>query len=636
MKNVRLFNSGFLGDAAGQVIPATDLPAPSALTALETDVYVERPCLLVYDGEFESMDGEVTITAAQVKRLVRNFNSFSDKFKRFTGLQVVPLKDCPPMQLDHAVTADKTVGRVVGPLWEAEIEIEDDATGEIKTRVGAFGWTRVLGRENVEKVNDGRWIHVSVGADFGKGKLNELSFTPFPAAPHAALLSRFRMKKNTRLSEGNPVEPSEAEKATQEVLARKAAEGDGGGGDQPGAQPAQGTKSVTRITIEEESGPNPGGDVETTTAEPPKNDKTPGSGDPALANKGDDMSYKASKARMEVYEKCRTKLAEQNPDESDEQREERLASMSFEDAERMAAGESGDPAPGGGEPQKVDETQMAEGDGEDKPTPAQDGDDVKKDPPAELEGDDGNAGASDEENKKKLDRLAKLSALKEQNTKLSSALKMVRLAEKKAKLGARLSGLRMSGKITPAEIKKINIDELVGKSNEAVEAVLLSYSQRQPVIDPRIYGTTAATDIGSLSKQMRFAQKEAEVMARSSIHKATKKNLSKKGVRLSETETEDAIAERVRNQVAEDRHGVSGSHLGELQIIHRCMEEGDLEGAKTKLGEYMTRLKPAEEVEQPSDTDGEKHLSALAETIKPVEDLILSTTQMIADLEAEA
>lgn len=160
--------SGFLmhgSEAAGETNPA----------------FLERDVLLVYAGSFESMDGAVEVTEDHINLLATNHNSLLSKVKRLaTG--DVPLKDCPPLQLDHSASAKDTVGRLIGETRAEKVEIDGKETLGLKGRV------RILGRENVERVNDGRWTHLSIGADLDEGKINELTITPFPAAAHASML----------------------------------------------------------------------------------------------------------------------------------------------------------------------------------------------------------------------------------------------------------------------------------------------------------------------------------------------------------------------------------------------------------------------------------------------------------------
>lgn len=155
-----------------------------AADASDTETVLERPALLVYEGQFNSQDGPVDVTNDDLDRLVENHNAKLSKMKNLIAGAVSSLRFCPPVQLDHSTLAAQTVGRVVGELVRGNYV--DEETGDNLS--GVFGRIRILGRENVEKARDGRFIHVSVGADFAKGVLNELSITPFPAAARAAML----------------------------------------------------------------------------------------------------------------------------------------------------------------------------------------------------------------------------------------------------------------------------------------------------------------------------------------------------------------------------------------------------------------------------------------------------------------
>jgi hypothetical protein len=150
------------------------------------DSFLEKEAMLVYPGTFQSMDGEVVITDEHVSKLADTHNSFLSKVKRLATGEI-PLRDCPPVQLDHQPTAVNTVGRVIGELSVRDAEVDGQSVKAL------FGKVRILGRENVEKVRDGRWIHLSIGADLEKGKLNELTITPFPAAAQAAMLGKRKL-----------------------------------------------------------------------------------------------------------------------------------------------------------------------------------------------------------------------------------------------------------------------------------------------------------------------------------------------------------------------------------------------------------------------------------------------------------
>src|SRR3990172_904024 len=146
--------------------------------------YLDKPVMLVYCGKFESMDGPVEIKDEDIDNLASNHNSFLSKLSRLATGEL-PLKHAPPIQLDHSTSARDTVGRLVGDLKIGEHTLEDGS--KVKSLLGT---ARILGRDNIERVQDGRWAHVSMGADLETHKLTELTITPFPAAGEASLLSR--------------------------------------------------------------------------------------------------------------------------------------------------------------------------------------------------------------------------------------------------------------------------------------------------------------------------------------------------------------------------------------------------------------------------------------------------------------
>lgn len=145
---------------------------------------LDKRVLLCYPGLFASMDGPVEVTEDNITGLCSNYNSLMQRALRLATGEI-HLKECAPVQTDHSASATNTVGRLTGPLETASIEIPDEGM-----KLGLFGTLRFIGHENCQRVRDGRWTHVSLGADLDTNKINEISITPFPAAAHAALLSR--------------------------------------------------------------------------------------------------------------------------------------------------------------------------------------------------------------------------------------------------------------------------------------------------------------------------------------------------------------------------------------------------------------------------------------------------------------
>jgi hypothetical protein len=161
------------------------LTTDSKLEEGQMPARLEKRCLLVYPGVFQSMDGEVEITDEKLQKLASNHNSTLKSLARMAEGAGLPMKACPPIQLDHSTSAKDTVGRLIGDLEVAPHTLDDGS------QVSAlFGRALILGKDNVEKVMDGRWTHLSIGADLEEGKLSELTITPFPAAAQASLLSK--------------------------------------------------------------------------------------------------------------------------------------------------------------------------------------------------------------------------------------------------------------------------------------------------------------------------------------------------------------------------------------------------------------------------------------------------------------
>lgn len=144
---------------------------------------LDRAVMLVYEGEFNSMDGPVVITADHLSGIADNHNSRFSALKLAAGDAGVAMKDLPPLQLDHSTSARDTIGRLVGPLRLETVQIEG------RPRRALMGIARFIGEENVQKASDGRYTHVSIGADLETNELSELSVTPFPAAKRASLLT---------------------------------------------------------------------------------------------------------------------------------------------------------------------------------------------------------------------------------------------------------------------------------------------------------------------------------------------------------------------------------------------------------------------------------------------------------------
>lgn len=498
-KIVRLSLSGALND--GDAKPKEDLSS------------IDKPAMLVYTGEFESMDGPVSIKDEDIEKLAANHNGFMAKLSRLASGEVHP-KHNPPVQLDHSTSARDTIGRLVGNLSVGEHT--DEAGNKVKCLLGT---ARILGKENVERVQDGRWTHLSGGFDLETHKVTELTVTPFPAAGEASLLSQQRMNQVTVVASGKGWEVVRDQKSMgdgggstfkayltkpsralidiydTQAEAEKAAEAAAATDEQLskhrlGQQKykdhgisAVGGKPGSYIASVREKGKLawyeiPGSyETEKDALDAAKEfiDSAEGTELSAKLAKlskgeGDAMpGYKDLKGKMAAYDKCKKHLMDKEK-LSEEAVEERLAALSDEDVSKMSAEQ----------------------------------DDAEKKLAAEAADSEAKEKAKKDE---ELKRMAALGGQKDKLVQLSKGMKTtgakVQLAAKKATINARLSKLQAETKITPAERKTIKVEELAGKSDEVINAALSSYEKREPVIDVGLYGTTKALTAAQLQSQVK-------------------------------------------------------------------------------------------------------------------------------------
>lgn len=449
---------------------------------------LDRRALLVYCGEFESVDGPVSIKPEHIAKLAENHNSALSKLARLTTGQVA-LKHCPPIQLDHSLAAKDTIGRLIGNLEVGE-HIRDDG----QAVPALFGTLRILGKENTERVRDGRWTHLSIGADLDLCKFRELTVTPFPAASDASMLSK---------------------------------------------------TTTTSVKLSEDKG-----------------EESP-----------------MDKAKLKKYLTGTKKM-------SDEDADKHLAKCEGDDAEmkKLSA--------------EVDEHE-------------------KKLSSETTEGDD-----KDKEEKEKKDKEEKLSAARTKLTQLSTDFRKnqegAKLAAAKGKILTRLGGLRASAKITPAEIKKLDLDKLAKLDPAALDIVMGTYDGREPQVITGLMGNANAVDVAKLSDAKR----------RSDLENESRKNMSllsktvKKDVRLMDGVVPELQPEQQVQSVAA---GAASDPMAAVEEICKMMDMGRIVEAKEKLKALifgLTQSKtpqpgaaPVAAEAAPSTEEHDKQLSALAESV---------------------
>lgn len=383
----------------------------------------ERPVMMVYCGDFDSMDGPVTITENHIDLLVKNHNSLIERLKRLVNGDL-QMKDCPPLQLDHSALATHTIGRVVGPLTKGFANID----GEEK--VALFGRARFLGGENVEKARDGRYTHVSIGADLEDGVLNELSVTPFPAAPRASLLAKNK-EEETQNNDHEKGEKNMHEKLKKHLMD---------------------SKKMSEKDAEE-------------------------------------MSKKVMSHAMKKLGMDEDKMSKHLADCDDKE----MSRMSAEHDE--------------------DEKKLAK---------MSDEDEKKK----------------EEEEKEKE---AKMASTRSEFTRLALGIRKgtseVSVELRRSSIASKLSKLRSEGKITPAELRKLDTVKMAGMSDEMAGVMLATFDAREPVVRfGSLAGTNKAENIEAITKKYRMARIELESRMNMSLKNG---DIKAKLAKLSEDEKKE-------------------------------------------------------------------------------------------------
>jgi hypothetical protein len=502
-------------------------PGPSDAPAKTVDgsaaPYLDRLSVLVYTGEFESLDGPVEISETTLERLVESHNTRLERLSQ--QHDDIPSYAYPPIQLDHSVSSKDTVGRVMGRLFIDDYTLE---TGEVVKAV--YGYPRFLGAENIACVQDGRWCHLSIGADLESGRLAELSVTPFPAAEYASLLSR-RGPKSDNLSTNNQ---RKGQKMNREQL--------------------------KKYLMEYEN----------------------------MSDEAAEKKLKAmdDEAMKDLAKKAKAKMQ----DGGDDDDKKDMSGKEDDDKKDMADGSD----------------EKTEGNGDSK-------DDKKE---KKEDDDDSDTVNIDLKNKNKkmgqgsggsnVKRMAKnrLSSIKKS---FADTLGEARLASRKTKILSRLSALKAEAKITPAEIKKLSIDDMAKKSDEVVDEVLKTYEAREPTVLVGMVGTTNADSLSEVHKKKRMSRLEYETRRNMSTLAHTVKDVPEPGDEPMTNGSAAAETAQVDTKEVET----------EYAALCKKIDDGDLDGLKARLSTFLKNVRLAGgEFDTRSNEDEIKRLSTSVESLE--------------------
>lgn len=515
--------------------------------------HLERDVLIVYTGKFNSVDGPVEVDTEKLKLLEDTHNSFLTRLSQlFTG--PIPIRNNPPLQLDHSTSAHDTVGRMTGPVSRRPHQLSDGSSVE-----GLFGRVRILGRENVEKYLDGRYSNVSIGADFNTGKISELTITPFPAAEEATLMTASQPQK----PQGETMDPKHMEGMKHHLE---------GMAHHMGAymDPAHKQEHMSSLEGLKKHLTEVGPHTEGPTAMKAHMEMMKKHLESMKGKQLEQHHVAGMKHHLEGLSHY-TGMTEVGPTTEGQTSMKSQCEEMKKHLEAMTAGPPDATTP--------------------PTTPAK--------PDHKMEG----SPAPDET---KPEHMA--AKLKDGLSRLAEMQKKMLHASTKMSLSTRLNQIKRLAKITPAELSKIDLDKLAHESEATRNAVLKSYEDREPIILAGMVGNAKAEDLSKLSKDLRVSRMMDEARQNMPLKRAEMENkLAANG--QSSTRLSDAPPPK-KEEMATSPDDTEMSKMEEE--VNKLMEEGKVPEAKEKLKAYMEAMKKKHLASPEVHDDAHKEMSQLS------------------------
>jgi hypothetical protein len=325
-------------------------------------------------------------------------------------------------------------------------------------------------------------------------------------------------------------------------------------------------------------------------------------------SKGDAMDPKEKEKLKRHLTECKKMSAEDA--------DKHLASASEEDCKKMSA----------------------EADDEDKKRLAAEKDEADKKLAAEKDEKEKDEKKLAAENAGKVTRLA---AAKPGFAKLAKEMRTgfraSRLESRKAGIVNRLASLRSKAKITPAEIKKLDVEKLSAKSDVELDAFFEGYDAREEVVLLGQKGSAKAEPVARLATQQKRMNSKQERL--SSMPFTAKAVGSKYGVEVNEYG--DVKPQKLADGGAPAyQPAQGGGHAepdGDERMRHlnsrfaeacKFMDEGKREDAMRHLKDWMMSLHGGGAGDLPS--EAQARMSALAEHNKKLENQFEELVKMVA------
>jgi hypothetical protein len=231
-----------------------------------------------------------------------------------------------------------------------------------------------------------------------------------------------------------------------------------------------------------------------------------------------------------------------------------------------------------------------------------------------------------EEEKAKMS--AALSSIKKLSSDMRSSMTTAKLSVRAAEIRTRLSKFKTEAKVTPAELKAIDVTKLAKLSDEALEVLFETYSVRQPVIMAGMIGDTRAQDIAKAAKaqseKVRLAKLEVDM--RKSMGKEIPADLK----RLAEGPAAAGMPEEVEIHIDATPH-THYDMAADWEQMKKLLAEGKEEDAKShlkKMAQSMKGLVGEEAMEAPE-------VKAMTEEVAKMSAQIEELTKLTAQLAGE-
>jgi len=242
-------------------------------------------------------------------------------------------------------------------------------------------------------------------------------------------------------------------------------------------------------------------------------------------------------------------------------------------------------------------------------------------------------------------RVAKLKAMSGEITQLSAKLtgtkENVTLMKAESAIITRLSAAMKSGKLTPAEFKKMDIKKLAKLSEESRNTVLETVEAMEPKVLIGQRGTGDALEFSKVGQELEKSQHKR-------LKAEAKADLKRMGAKVEMSEDESKDSKEMKKLAVvnpgQDHGAVPGQEYekelaGHVSHMSKCLEEGDIAKCKEAWGAMAKHLslisgkqmKAGSDVEMAGGMD-EKEISSMEGRVDELTTQMARLAGMVSEL----